>query len=468
MAFTGAKPLCNTSLIHTSKHTPKRPLLLKDYLRDDLSSCSSNGFKSLPRRQCCTTVGFFVEKDPQLQRKTRSTLPPRRRRRSSVSVLQRASVAVINAIKSLPTSHKSGRAKRGVNTTGVLCRSLSRKLLSRSFWRKAAAVREEGSQGVPRRRTSFRELIMLDQEHHKATSFNEYTALAAPSFTTSSGCGSNSWGESEFTFASSESSNENYLLLETPKDCAPRRHKVEEEVVTKEYWTNEKEQFSPVSTLDCPFVDEEDIYKCRFRSTSTSTVVSFTKGGKQKHMHKRCHLESVAPLEPVVLEKRFARLELEDETLNHSTKQYSRVIVPAARTLKNLRHAKNNNIEENARSLLNFVKGSNPNNTLIINAENLLFDYFKKSIGECKGLDLSKKLHLCKVAEDWIDGQPQELYLDWEEEGGRCVYVREMEKCEEWKNYEQEIQQLGEDLANEFFTNLVNESVLDLMTRTNQ
>lgn len=49
-------------------------------------------------------------------------------------------------------------------------------------------------------------------------------------------------------------------------------------LVKQEYWTNEKEQFSPVSTLDCPFVDEEDIYKCRFRSTSTSTVVSFTKG----------------------------------------------------------------------------------------------------------------------------------------------------------------------------------------------
>jgi len=57
---------------------------------------------------------------------------------------KQASVAVINAIKSLPMSQKSGRAKRG----GVLCRSLSRKLLSRSFWRKATAVREEGSQGV--------------------------------------------------------------------------------------------------------------------------------------------------------------------------------------------------------------------------------------------------------------------------------------------------------------------------------
>ncbi|XP_014506529.1 uncharacterized protein LOC106766307 [Vigna radiata var. radiata] len=445
MAFAPAKPFSNNSLIHTTKHPPKPPLLLKDYLRDDLSSCSSNGFKSLPRRQCCTTVGFFVEKDLQLQRKRNNTLP--RRRRSSVSALQRASVAVINAIKSLPMSQKGGRAKTG----GVLCRSLSRKLLSRSFWRKAAVVREDRSQGVPRRRTSFRELIMLDQEHQKATSFNEYTALAAPSFTTSSGCGSNSWGESEFTFAStaasSESSNENYLLLETTKDYTPRRHKVEEEVVTKEYWGNEKEQFSPVSILDCPFVDEEEIYKSRFRSTSS--VVSITEGRKQKLMHKRYHFESVASPEPVVLEKRFSRLELGDETLDHSTKR--------------LCPAKNDDIEEKARNLVNLVKGSNPRNSLIHKAEKLLFDYFKKSIGECKDIDLSKKLELCKVAEDWINGRPQEVYLDWEEQGGRSVYVREMERCEGWKKYDEEIQELGGKLANEVLAILVNESVLDLM-----
>jgi len=50
----------------------------------------------------------------------------------------------------------------------------------------------------------------------------------------------------------------------------------EVDLVKQEYWTNEKEQFSPVSILDCPFADEEDIYKCRFRSTSN--VVSFTEG----------------------------------------------------------------------------------------------------------------------------------------------------------------------------------------------
>lgn len=50
----------------------------------------------------------------------------------------------------------------------------------------------------------------------------------------------------------------------------------EMDLVKQEYWGNEKEQFSPVSILDCPFVDEEEIYKSRFRSTSS--VVSITEG----------------------------------------------------------------------------------------------------------------------------------------------------------------------------------------------
>ncbi|TKY55354.1 hypothetical protein E2542_SST19769 [Spatholobus suberectus] len=469
MASCAGKPLCNHSLINTTKHPPKRSVLLKDYLRDDLSSCSSNGFKSFPRRQCCTTVGFFVEKDLQLQRKRRNTLPRRRSNYSSsfstISALQRASGAVINAIKSLPLSQKSAKAKKAA--TGLLSRSLSRKLLSRSFWRKAA--REEGSEGVPRRRRSFRELILQDEEHHKATSLNEDTVFATPSMTTSSGCGSDSWGDSEFTFAStvasSESSNENHLVPEGTKDGAPQ-HKPDE-VATKEYWPNEKEQFSPVSILDCPFEDEEEIYKSHF--TSTSTVLSFLEGAKQKHMQKRRYFESVAPLEPVVLENRFARLELGDEPHDHSPKQCSPVLVPIKRTQNgnsNLRRDNNHNIEENiACDLLNFVKRSIPSNSLIIKAENLLFDYFKQSMGESKDIDHSKKLHLSKVAEDWIHGQPQEQYLGWEVQGGRCVYIREMDKCGEWKNSDQEIQQLALELANEVFANLVNELVLDLTTR---
>nr|KYP55585.1 hypothetical protein KK1_001802 [Cajanus cajan] len=419
-------------------------------MRDDLSSCSSNGFKSFPRQQCCTSVGF--------QRKRRNALP-RPRSTSSYSALQRASGAIMKAIKSLPLSQK--KTKKA--STGLLSRSFSRKLLSRSFWRKAA--REEGSEGVPRRRRSFRELIMQDQEHRKATSLNEDIVFSAraTSITTSSGCGSDSWGESEFTFAStaasSETSNENYLVLEGTKEGARApHHKVEPVVVTKEYWANEKEQFSPVSILDCPFEDEDDIYNSHFNSTST--ILSFSEGAKHKHMQKRRHFESATQLEPVVLEKRFARLELKDEPHNHSSKQCSIL----KRNDNKLRRDNIGIIEENARDLLNFVKRSIPSNSLIVKAENLLFDFFKQSIGESEDIDHSKKFQLCKVAEDWIHGQPQEQYLGWEVQGGRCVYISEMDKCGEWKNFDKEIQQLAMELGNEVLANLVNELVLDLTT----
>ncbi|KAK7389227.1 hypothetical protein VNO78_24063 [Psophocarpus tetragonolobus] len=422
-----ASTLCN----HTANHNyaSKRSVLLKDYLREDLSSCSSNGFKSLPRRGCCTTVGFLVEKDLKLKRKRRKSL--------SIWVLQRASGAVIKAIKALPVSAKSDKVSR----------SLLRKLLSRRFWRKGA--REEGSKVVGRRRRSFGELIMVDQEHYKATSH-------APSTTTSSG--SDSWGDSEFTFAStgasSESSNENYVAAgEGNKEDANH---------PQEYWSNEKEQFSPASILGCPFEDDEDIHRSHVSSSSTtSTVLSF-KEAKHKRMQKNRHFESMVLLEPAVLEERFSRLELEDEPPHsHSTQQCSFALLPIMRT-QNDNHQYNHNIEENARDLLNFVRSSILSNSLMIKSENLLFDFFKQSIGENKDIDYTKKLHLCKVAEDWIQAQPQELYLSWEVQGGRCIYVKEMDKYGEWKNSAEEIQHWAMELANEVFSNLVNEFILDL------
>lgn len=222
----------------------------------------------------------------------------------------------------------------------------------------------------------------------------------------------------------------------------------------KQDWPNEKEQFSPVSVLDCPFEDEEEMKSHYFNST----------GADHKHVQKRRHFQSAASLEPVDLEKRIACSELEDEPHSHSTKQCS-VSVPIMCTQKG-----NNNIEEdNARDLLNMVKRSIPSNCLIVKAENLLFDYFKQSIGENNDVefDHSKKVQLCKVAEDWIQGKPQELYLGLEVQEGRRVYnIGEMDKCGEWKNNncDQEKQQLALQLENEVFTSLVNELVLDLTT----
>ncbi|XP_061364202.1 uncharacterized protein LOC133307667 [Gastrolobium bilobum] len=426
----------------SGKH-PTRHILLKDYLRDDLSSCSSSGFKSFPRRQCCTTVGFLLEKDIQSQRKRRDTIP-----RRQLWALQRASEAVINAIKSLPWSQQSAKA------TGLLSRSFSRKLLSRSFWRKAPKE-DEGSKGAPRWRRSFRELLMQERDNPTLSS-NEDTIFNAPNTTTSF-----SWGEIEFAFSSgatSSQSSTDYDLVTGTKETAPRV-KIEGVTTSTRDWPKEKEQFSPVSVLDCPYEEEEEI-KSHFNST-THSFMEVT-GAEHKHIQKRRHFKSVASLEPVVLEKRIALSELEDGPHNHSGTQCS-VLVPNMCTQNGNRNVRQDNIEENARDLVNLVKRSIPSNSWKIKvAENLLFDYFKQSIGENNDIDHSKKLNICKIAEDWISGEPQELYLGWEVQEGRRVYIREMDKCKEWKNTDQGIQQLVLDLENEVLTSLVNELVLDL------
>lgn len=212
------------SLIKTTKCASKPTLLLKDYLRDDLSSCSSSGFKSFPRRQCCTTVGFVKEKDLKLQRKKRSATSALPRRRPNVTALQRASGAVITAIKSL-SSQKSCKPKKA--STGVLSRSFSRKLLSRRFWRKAG--KEDASEGARRCRRSFRELLIQERDY-KPTSFKEDTVFTPKSVATvSSGCCSNSWGESEFTFSSNTTSSDSSIdnLVEGVTNGTPHRHKIE-------------------------------------------------------------------------------------------------------------------------------------------------------------------------------------------------------------------------------------------------
>lgn len=185
-------------------------------------------------------------------------------------------------------------------------------------------------------------------------------------------------------------------------------------------------------------------------------------GDHHKHTQKRRHFKSVATLEPVTLEKRIDQWSKpEDEPYNHDAKHCS-VLVPIMCTQHVTSYMLHDNyLVENAGKLLNFVKRSIPSNCLMIKAENMLFDYFNQSIGENNDIDHSKKLHLCEVAEDWINGQPQELYSGWEVKEGRKVYIREMDR--EWKNYDQEItQQLAVDLENDVFTSLVNELVHDL------
>ena len=135
--MASGKPLsCNQKLI--TKHLPRpSSMLLKDYLRDDLSSCSSSSFKSFPRRQCCTTVPFLLDKDLQARGSTKKRASPK------LSALQKA---VKNVVKLLPfhsASSSPSLSRKNKSSKSLLRRSLSRKQLSKRFWRKSKHSRKK-------------------------------------------------------------------------------------------------------------------------------------------------------------------------------------------------------------------------------------------------------------------------------------------------------------------------------------
>lgn len=190
--------------------------MLKDFLVEDLSSCSSNGFKSFPRRQCCTTVRFLLETDlnknpaevaPNNDVNTKRVLLRRNRSRAAsttISALQRASEVVIKVVKHFPfPSVKSPSPSPSTSNKprrGLLPRSITRKLWRKSFRRKTAEKIEDGDDAI-RRWRSFRDF--LEESGHKPPDQNTITPVVTSRLSTSTS--SNSWAESEFPNSDSSS-----------------------------------------------------------------------------------------------------------------------------------------------------------------------------------------------------------------------------------------------------------------------
>lgn len=136
--------------LSTSKRRLK-PLMLRDYLLDDLSSCSSNGFKSFPRRlhQTPSSSSSTVRRllDAEIKRSglihhhhRKPRLTGRRNRTTCGTAIShavhKASTAFLNAVKFLPFPSTVKGDGNSDNKGGVFSRSFSKRLLSRSFWRK--------------------------------------------------------------------------------------------------------------------------------------------------------------------------------------------------------------------------------------------------------------------------------------------------------------------------------------------
>lgn len=137
-----------------------KPLSLRDYLLDDLSSCSSNGFKSFPRRQSSSTVRCLLGAEIK-----RSGLFHHSRRLTCgfalTHAVQKASTALLSAIKflPLPSSVKSSSPSKG-----LFSRSFSRNLWKKHSRRELNVDGESGRKMEIQRWRSFGDFLKESQD----------------------------------------------------------------------------------------------------------------------------------------------------------------------------------------------------------------------------------------------------------------------------------------------------------------
>lgn len=132
----------SSSITSSDLHLPMskkrlKPLILRDYLLDDLSSCSSNGFKSFPRRQTSSTVRHLL--NAEIKRSGMFRFHHSRRLTCGLTLshaVQKASTALLNAVKLLPFPSSVKPPSPSDNKKRVFSRSFSTRFLTRSFWKK--------------------------------------------------------------------------------------------------------------------------------------------------------------------------------------------------------------------------------------------------------------------------------------------------------------------------------------------
>ncbi|KAK3224701.1 hypothetical protein Dsin_004563 [Dipteronia sinensis] len=343
---------------------------------------------------------------------------------TTMSALQRASEAVLNAVKLLPFPSVQRRAKKA-----LLPRSFSREFLG------------EQQQQQP-----------SDQNNLQFDPTNRVSISKSNS--------NNSWNESDFTLTTLRSSSGNNSETSSENDAVDsQKHEYTQSSVSNKVgvsvgeesincseenikdWRNEKEkeQCSPVSVLDCPFEDDETDITSPFHQR-----LARMEGAKQQLMQKLRRFESLTRLEPVDLEKRIASSESDNDDSIETPIQSN----------------KENETEKTAEELLKQMKSTtSSNNILLSKADNLLSDFFREMIEENQNSDS----YMLKAAGDWIEGKSDQMFVGWEVEGGRKAYLRDMETNNvRWENVDEEKQEFGLALESEVLTCLVNELVIDL------
>ncbi|KNA15962.1 hypothetical protein SOVF_093640 [Spinacia oleracea] len=456
----------------------RKPWMLKDYLGDDLSSCSSNGFRSFPRRQCCAAVRGIIEKE--VIRNGRNNNTKKRmlvKNRSISSTLQRASMAVINAVKLLPFNSPAKNAVDSGEGKRFLPRSFSKKLFRRSFfWKKersnnVVVVRKKKKDDHDDEIERWISSGVVGKEKYQPSDLSNDTTVTMTSVSNNSdGKSDSSWSDLTFTSDSLTCSSEN--------DTVERREKMEEvskrvgviagedsvepAVAKENMWFNEeveKEQSSPISVLDFPYNNEEE------GSSPFTLRVSRLKGTKERLMEKLGRFECLAGLEPINLESLISSQKIEDRSPKHSilpcsTPSYilsSESEEDEEEDEEEEEESHESEVERQAQQLLIITKSRIPSKNYNFELfENVLLDFFRENVTQ------KANESLLQAAEGWINGHYDTLILGWEVKDKRQAYIKDMEEGGWWpRDTTLETEEVATKLGDEVMAHLIDELMVE-------
>ncbi|PWA68573.1 hypothetical protein CTI12_AA307520 [Artemisia annua] len=392
-----------------------KSVLLKDYLLDDLSSCSSNGFRSYPRRQCCTKVRYLIEidlnKHIKLHPSQKKLLKNRskKKHKPKSSVLHKASNAVVNVFKSFQLS------KRG-------------------FWKKTS----DQSDKEFKRLDTFKEPVK--QKIDIVSNGKSNSSLSSESYFTATSDSSGTGGYLEINLAQADKVTTTTTNTPNGKKATTTTTTTGTNEKTKKDGESEKkEQFSPVSVMDFPYDkdnDEEDEVTSPFQPSHL-----YIEGSKPKLMPKVHRIKSLARIKPVRLENRITL----SESRAHDQQEFS---------------SEENQTEKKVAALLQLLKATMPSQDLFESTmtESVLLSFFTEQVidGNVSNYEILQE------AKDWLNGQTKETF---ESENYKPAYIKYMEKGATWTNYNQQIgkEEVGLELENEVLASLVEEMLLDFL-----
>ncbi|KVH89134.1 uncharacterized protein LOC112526672 [Cynara cardunculus var. scolymus] len=343
--------------------------------------------------------------------------------------------------------------------SSVKSSSILRRSISRRFSKSTRSNKNGSSGGLPEatmarstsvtvkdilRWKSFRDLADLEENNvprpsdFTVESPSRCTATTTATTTTSAGTPRSSWCDSDFTVGDSPvwcrgfsgdievADKKNFHINVASGDRIRQNTRDPKDHIVRE---EEEEQFSPISVLD--FAQE--------------------------------HEETFSSFHQIL-----ANMDRRNFMLKQQIQEFENLIVAEDHSLVNknieLDDVESFIVEEKAIELMNQVKTTTSIEESNSNMDYLLLDFFRDELFTKKGLETDSEFEsrVLRVAKSWIRGESDES-LEWEIEGTREMCVREIEKIINLKDFKEDKQEIGIEIASMVFDHLLDELSSDLV-----